>query len=295
MEQLLNQIEREFKNVQTIKERLFKVDMHQLRPSDIDLPPSNTYGIYRTDNNKLIGEGMKKGFSPCDLHLFFDTLINSVIQCGVEYDLNNIEYHEINGGEKVYFKIPYKSFEINTKMSGDIIQTWGVYSTGYDGRTPFLGSPLTLRPWCKNFANISSSDVQLKFKNTKSAQFKMLLLCDELLQVANNAEQYAKKLNEIASKPISKKDLNNFIKKVTGWNMEEYKSFNTKRKNILDRINENIAIELKNTGDNVFSLLQGVTRYASHEMANMEHSEILFNENTKKYLNNAHEFAFNFN
>ena len=59
----------------------------------------------------------------------------------------------------------------------------------------------------------------------------------------------------------------------------------------MDAINNSVAIEMQNTGANLFSLLQGVTRYTTHEAANGSEEKLMFTS-AAKTSDLAHQLIF---
>jgi hypothetical protein len=74
-------------------------------------------------------------------------------------------------------------------------------------------------------------------------------------------------LSKLAKKEVTQSQIDSILSKVIGYNQAEYKELTTRKRNILDRINQSVAIEQKDLGNNLYSLLQGITRYTSHDIS----------------------------
>ena len=59
----------------------------------------------------------------------------------------------------------------------------------------------------------------------------------------------------------------------------------------MDAINNSVAIEMQNTGANLFSLLQGATRYTTHEAANGSEEKLMY-ASAGKTSDLAHQLIF---
>jgi hypothetical protein len=173
-------------------------------------------------------------------------------------------------------------------MVGDVIESKLNFSTGFDGLTKFQVSVQTYRLWCSNGCGHWDNAVNLSFKNTISAQGKLMLFCDEIVRTIKSYEDYVTMLGKLAQNEIDQNDIDTVISKVTGYNLKEYKELTTRKRNILDKINEAVAIEIQNTKATQFSLLQGLTRYTTHELAKGNDEAFLFNSTVNRYNNKAH-------
>lgn len=273
-------------NIDLIKANLIDPIKLQLHSGMDGFESPDAYGIYRRDGGAPLGV-VGKQFEPCDLRLFLDTIVQSIQGCAENLDLSKLTYNEFKGGSKVVFTIPLKTFEIESPMAGDTLKTALNFSTGFDGLTKFKLSYQTYRKWCSNGCGSWKDAVNLSFKNTISAQGKMIHFCNEIMKAVTSTENHVKWLNELATKKVTKEDIDQAIQAVTGYNLKEYKEMSTRKRNILDKINEAVAIEIQNTKATQFSVLQGITRYTTHELANGSEEALLFNNTVNRYNEKA--------
>lgn len=223
----------------------------------------DTYGVYRKSGGPSLGV-VGKDFNPMDLNLFMDMVEQSCIQANL--DLTKIKYEELKGGAKVFFTIDLKDYQLKSPKKGDIIQTRLNFKTGFDGLTKMGLNFETFRIWCSNGAKGWQNDISLSMKNTINNQVKIMTFTDEIMKVAARVELNVAALDELFKIPVTKKQMDAFLTKLTGFDVKHYADLTTKRRNILDNINNAIAIEVDNTGMNQFSLLQGITRHTTHNV-----------------------------
>jgi hypothetical protein len=223
-----------------------------------------THGIYR-HTGELLGE-VGGVYVPPDLNLFLDLIVQSIEQCANWLDLDKLEYIELKGGSKIRISVPGPTLEVKTRMVGDAIATRLDFITGFDGLTKTSLGHFTKRLWCGNGAARWDKDVALSFKNTPGNQGKWPLFCDEIGAALGNLEVHIQLLNEAVKVTYTAAMRNRFITEVFGFSDADTE-LTTRKQNILGKVNACIAIEEANTGTNLFGLLQGVTRYTSHEMA----------------------------
>lgn len=286
---VLETIESQANHIETLKSQVLQAKKIQLHSGMAGFNSPDAYGIYKHTGGDVLGV-VGKDFSPMDLQLFLDAIEYSVLNSGLDLDLNKLTYNEYYGGAKIAFRLPMKKYEIATPMVGDVLETSLEFRTGFDGKTKMSLGFYSLRLWCANGAKNWRKDVDLAMKNTQGNTSKIAYFTNEIVKVAAMTEQHVQMLNKAALKQVKQSEIDAFMTELTGYNVAEYNDLTTRKRNILDAINEAVAIEMQNTGANLFSLLQGVTRYTTHNVAEGDMAKILYaraNElNTK-----AHELV----
>lgn len=247
----------------------------------------DTFAVYRHTGGKPLGV-VGDVYTPPDLNLFLDLIEKSINKCADWLPLDKIEYVEMKGGGKVRISIPGPKIEVKSRMVGDIVGTRLDFIAGLDGLTKTSLAYFVRRLWCANGASRLEEAESLSFKNTPGNQGKWLLFCDQILTVLAQTRDYGNFLNQTIKREVTQKDVDVFFKAVLGFTHTEYKEKSTKMRKIFDRINEAVAIEMNNTGDNVFGLLQGITRYTSHDYAKGNMDLLMF-DTPAKLTSKAHK------
>lgn len=271
----LEQLESQNSHIENIKNQVFTAKKVQLHTGMEGFDSPSAYGIYKNTGGGCLGV-VGETFEPMDLKLFLDAIHNSILSSGVDVDMSKLEYNEYYGGSKVSFRIPLKRYEVKSKMVGDVTDTYIDFRTGFDGKTKMSLGFYAYRLFCSNGCGNWQKDVDLSMKNTTNNQAKVITFTNEIMKVVSMTNNYVDLLNNATMKKIKQSDIDKFLTELTGYNVSEYKELNTRKRNILDSINQNIAIEMNNTGDNLYSLLQGITRYTTHEMAEGNEEKILY-------------------
>lgn len=277
MYNVLETIENSTKHINDLKTQVIKAKKVQLHSGIEGFNSPNNYGIYRNTGGDCLGV-VGDVFEPTNLELFLDAIETSVMQSGVEVDLTKLTYNEYYDGSKVVFRLPLKKYELQTPMVGDTMETAIEFRTGFDGRTKLSLGFFAYRLWCANGSKNWVKDVDLSMKNTINNQAKMFTFVNEIIKVVDMADAHANMLNLATKIVVNKAMVNKFITDVTGLNVADYNNLTTRSRNTLDRINQSVAIEMQNTGNNLFSLLQGITRYTTHDVANGDMQKILYNQ-----------------
>lgn len=287
--EFLQQIESAISNLQTIKNKVLQAKKIKLHTGIEGFESPEAYGIYKDTGGKPLGV-VGSQFEPMNLELFIDCIEKSVLSSNLELDLSKLTYHEYYGGAKIEFKLPFKKYQIQSPMVGDVLETSLSFRTGFDGRTKLSLGFYSLRLWCANGAKNWSKDVDLSLKNTFKNQSKVLYFTNEIFKAANDVENHINLLNNTTRLSVVQSDIDKFLTDLTGYDVKSYNDLHISQRNILDSINEAVAIEMKNTGATLFSLLQGVTRYTTHDLGK-EKSEVFLFERGAVLNQKAHSLA----
>ena len=279
------------KGIDNIRAQFIQAKKIQLNSGMEGFDSPDAFGIYRHTGGKPLGV-VGSVYEPPDLNILMDAIDQSVTDCGVGLDISKVEYSELKGGAKVRISIPGFRQEIKgSPMVGDVLNTRLDFMTGFDGLTKTTLSFFALRLWCTNGAANWQKAIDLAFKNTPGNQGKWLMFCDEIFRVLSHTRDYAAFLGTLATKQYTREERDAFFKKLLGYTEAEYKDLTTRKRNILDKINAAVAIEEQNTGTNLFSLVQGVTRYTSHDLAG-GNMDLLITDNPSELNKLAHQAAY---
>jgi hypothetical protein len=290
MESQLNSINSQFNALSAVRNQLFEAKKIQLHSGIEGFNSPNVYGIYKNTGGNALGV-VGDVFEPTNLNLFLDSIERSVLNSNLDVDLSKLTFNEYNGGSKVVFRLPYKKYEIKTPMVGDTLETNLEFRTGFDGKTKMSLGFYSLRLWCANGAKNWKKDVDLSMKNTLKNQAKLMYFSNELLTATNMIDSQVGFLNKAVNIQVNQSTIDKFLTELTGYDVKAYKDLSTKSRNILDSINNSVAIEMQNTGANAFSLLQGITRYTTHNLADGNMEKILY-ASASSMNENAHKLIF---
>jgi len=290
MQNLLATIENGASHIEALKSKVFTAKKIQLHTGLEGFESPEAFGVYKNTGGHALGV-VGKVYEPTDLHLFLDAIHHSVLSSGIDLDITKLEYREYYGGSKVSFVLPYKKYEIQSPMVGDTLETKLCFSTGFDGKTTASVNFSALRLWCKNGAKGWQKDINLTLKNTLLNQAKLLYFTNEIIKAVEGVDNYVGLLNNASKKSIKQSEIDAFLTALTGYNVAEKAELTTRKRNILDSINRAIVTEIQNTGASYFSLLQGVTRYTTHDLAKGDEEALLF-AHASQMSDKAHQLVF---
>lgn len=279
---MLGKFESQNNHIEGIRSQLIQPKKIQLHSGLEGFESPDAYGIYRHTGGDALGV-VGKVFQPMDLNVLLDSVVMSVAECcSADVDIEQLSYKEFKGGSKVAFELPLKSNQEikGSPMVGDLVSSSLLIQTGFDGYTKTSVSFLSFRLWCTNGATRKSA-IDVSFKNTLNNHAKVFMLADELITCINDTEAYVQQLGEFVKKKVKQSEIDAFLTKVTGYNVSDYSELTTRKRNILDKVNESVAIEMQNTGANLFSLYNGITRYTTHDLAGGNIEDILYSNANK--------------
>lgn len=268
---LIADLEQGFKAANETKSKLIERKLVQLVPNLEGFEAPTSFGVYRETGGAPLGV-VGKDYQPISLNNFYDTIEENCLECGL--DVSQIEYNEYKGGAKVSFSIPLKTKVLKSGASDDILDARLLFITGFDGMTKTSLNFETFRQICSNGMKGWAKDMSLSFKNTKGNMGKDTLLVKEIYKGLQAYESHVDFLNHVSQINISKSELKAFAMSVTGYKSDDVMT--TRKANILDRIVEDIEIEMQTTGQTAFSLLQGITRYTTHNLTGSGVESTLF-------------------
>ena len=267
IENILTQISGAQNNVELVQSKLFQVQKVQLHPNISGFESPLSYGVYKTTGGRPLGV-MGQQFEPMQPQDFLDSIIHTVHECGANLDLNTLEFKEFNGGESIEFSVKLPSLEFTNKAGFfDETQNRLTFSTSYNGTKSSSISLYTYRMICSNGMMGWAMQSALKGKNTIGGKAKVLTYCNEVVKIATESLVYSERLKALDSININSSQIEAFKLKLLGYNKASLlagEKPETKKFNILDKINESIELEFSRTGATAFGLLQGITHYTNH-------------------------------
>lgn len=289
-ENLTQQLSSEFNNIDKVREKLFTAKKIQLHSGMEGFNSPDIYGVYKNTGGNALGV-VGSTYQPMDLNVMLDSIVHSALECGQAVDLSTLDFKEYKDGSKVAFTLDLPTKEIEgSPMVGDIVSRKIEFRTGFDGKTKSSVVETFERLWCENGCTNTISQ-NVAFKNTINNHAKIYNLCAYIEQSEKNSDDFITNIGRLNEIEVNTRKINDFLQKVTGYNVREYKDLSKRKQNILDAINASVAIEMNNTGKTMFSLVNGITRYTTHDFAGQD-LEKLYYSSGATMNNNALNLAF---
>jgi hypothetical protein len=259
---LLDSISSGNANVNAIEAQLFNVVKIQLHPNIEGFNSPSAFGIYKDNGGDALGT-LGKDFNPTQPKFLLDNLVPCLIDANV--DLNKLTYNTFKDDKKISFRAPVKNIEfINKAKLHDITNVFVNLSTGFDGYTKTSLYLSIERLVCLNGMKATRTEFAVSFKNTKGNFGKASAICDDVVKAIEGVTTLEEGFKRLNSVDVKVADVDTFLLKVLGYNRKDYAELNTNKRNIFDRINESLGLEMARSGNTLWGMLNGVTHYTNH-------------------------------
>lgn len=267
-------LETQFANLAIVKEQLFETKLIQLHSGLEGFNSPNNFGIYKSTGGEPLGV-VGGTFAPQNLNLIFEVLTLSMVNA--DLDLSTLKFNEYKGGQIVEFSAKLADYTYDrSPIVGDIVSREINLRVGLNGRTKTTLNTYANRLWCSNGCTEKVDQTIVGFKNTKGNEFRAPALCGQLVETAKKSLEFHETLNRFLDRKVSTSQATNYLLRLLG--ETKFDELSTRKKNMLDDINQCVAIEKKALGANLFALYQGVTRWTTHEMAAGNVEDIKFSK-----------------
>jgi len=262
-ENYLNEIVSYYDNLQEIENKLFEVEKIPLVPSIEEgfFENPRVFGIYKKTGGRVLGvHGSRfEAMQPAEM---FKAIL-ATAQKYERFDLSKLTFKEYLGGEIINFDLQLEKIEFKNKAGvDDVTDVIVSFGTSYNGNLSNVINVKSFRYVCSNGLKVYGSDYKLKGKNTINGKIKALAYINEFGKILQNADNYKELLITLDKKEISDEQVKNIIYEVFDFKKSEKKQ--TRKENILKKVNESMEIEFERTGRTLYGVLNGFTYYSNH-------------------------------
>lgn len=286
VENFLERIENNSNRVEEIRNQLFRVkDISVPAPiiegaESVDNPKTK---LVYTDTGKYLGTAghIYESIQP---EKFLDSIVKTIIESDIDLDLDKLTYKTINDCKIIEFRLPVKTMGFtNARGKDDGSKLFLNFWTGFGGTSRTEIGLYSHRFICSNGMRIIKSETDLKVKHTSRMNEKALAFTQELVKTVAKVENTTKIWNEMNNKQVDSATTEAFARKMAKVKADEKISdLSTRKKNILNMVNEAIATEFQRTGANVWGLLNGATYYTNHLASGSENPDYVLTKSGAK-------------
>lgn len=220
-------------------------------------------------NGKFLGNvlGNYESIQPID---FFDTIVENCNECEVEgINLDNLECKFWDGEQKMEIRVdlPDLTFKLPNGNIDEVKKKLS-FLTGFGGKMRTIIGLYSWRQICGNgmHAWVEDENASMKAKHTKRKNSQVLEFCGEIyrqLEMSTIMDEQWKKMSTIK---VSNDQVEKYIDKVFG--IKDRKTMSTRMNSIIHDVNEAMAEEFAYGDRNIWTMLNGVTRYTNHMAVN---------------------------
>jgi hypothetical protein len=256
------------KQVEAIKKQLFTVSKYEVNEPRPNFEKPDCVTIY-DDGGRYLGQA-KKTYGILQPEHYFNSIISGLENEKSGFDFSKkIEYREINNGRVIEFKIPIKKINLNKYADRrDIVETFMLCTTSFDGTQSTRSAVLTQRLICTNGMVLNEKHAYNAFRHTDNMNIKALAVTEAMAKSLTpivEFKEFAEKLSEIK---LTQSDRNRIIERITGYSVKDYAKLHRAKQNILDGINNGLVFEKNNMGVNntAWSLFNAFTYHTNHDL-----------------------------
>lgn len=219
------------------------------------------HGLVRGDNNSILGHCQGSSYHVSQPKMILDTLKQFADKHGFEVARGGF----FNGGKKVFFQLKAPK---NILIGKNDVEQYIFAANSYDHSCRMSFGYTNTVISCSNTFNTALKDTRYRIKNTQSAEEKILEIPNLLEAYYDVQKEIDERLNVWSGISVPKgikEDLIAYLTK-TDKNMtkEQRDELSTRSKNILEGIEQAINKEVKEKGDTLWGLFNGITYYANH-------------------------------
>lgn len=242
--------------------------------------PTESFGLYRNDNNKWLGTVGKQ----YEL-MQNSTLAENIIEASMDIS-EKFRGGELYGGKKVY----YQAQLTDTQIANDTIKRYVTGLNSHDGSSS-IGFGFTNQVVvCQNTFHIAMKDVS-RFRHTASAKQRVELARQEINRMLKIESGLMDNYKRMADVKISTKVTKKVIADLFGFDEEDFHKntteFSTKKINEISVFKEILDSELNSHGQTLWGLFNAVTWKTNHQDAKEGRSleNVMLGSGYKKNLN----------
>lgn len=253
--------------IEAIKGSLFDVNKYEVNAPRGGFDKPDVVTIY-DENGRYLGKA-NSGYDVLKPLDFFSAIVAGLDSANFDYTKNKIAYKEVNKGKIIEFRIPLISHKLKVDADvNDIIDTYMLCSTSFDGTQASRSAILNDRLVCSNGMVIAEKKAFKTFKHTFNMNKNGLILTEAMAE----SNIYIDKFNEFAVKlskvKMTQAEQNRMIERITGYNIKDYATMHVARKAIIDGIQTGLEFEKDKTGSNntAWGLFNAFTYHTNHDL-----------------------------
>jgi phage/plasmid-like protein (TIGR03299 family) len=220
--------------------------------------PTESFGIYRNDNNKWLGTVGKT------YELMQNaTLAENIIEASMDIS-EKFRGGELYGGKKVYYQAQLQ----DSQIANDTIKRYITGLNSHDGSSSIGFGFTNTVVVCQNTFYMAMKEVN-RFRHSASAQQRVELAREEIRRVLKAESGLLDNYKRMADTKISTAVTKRVIADLFKFSEEDFdkdvKEFSTKKVNDLAKFNVILESELNSHGQTLWGLFNAVTWKTNHD------------------------------
>jgi phage/plasmid-like protein (TIGR03299 family) len=220
--------------------------------------PTESFGIYRNDNNKWLGT-VGKTYEMMQNA----TLAENIIEASMDIS-EKFRGGELYGGKKVYYQAQLQDEQI----ANDTIKRYITGLNSHDGSSSIGFGFTNTVVVCQNTFYMAMKEVN-RFRHSASAHQRVELAREEIRRTlkaeSSLMDNYKRMADTKISSVVTKRVIADLFKFLEEDFDKDVKDFSTKKVNDLSKFNKILESELKSHGSTLWGLFNAVTWKTNHQ------------------------------
>jgi phage/plasmid-like protein (TIGR03299 family) len=241
--------------------------------SAVDGLPTDSYGLFRNDNNKWLGT-VKDRYEPMQNSKLLHMLVEATDMLNLDVSKGGL----LSNGAKVFYQM-----ELTDEYIGNSgVKRYITASNSHDGSTSIGFGTTNTVIICQNTFHRAHRELA-KVKHTMNSGLRVKALADDLRLTLGFEQKLMEDFKRMADVPMNDEVVERLIKKLFPPVSETDKlsDLSTKTKNKLVLFADNLQTEINLEGKTIWGLFNAVTRYTNHTAAPIK------DESKQNYLMNG--------
>lgn len=237
--------------------------------------PTETFGIFRSDNNGWLGS-VGNRYEPMQNHELADTMVGIQDRFG-----GKIRGGDMHDGKRVFYQLSIA----DQTIGHDTLKRHITCLNSHDGSSSIgFGSTNTVVS-CSNTFHHAMRDLS-KFRHTASASERLALAVEEFKRAMDADEQLMERFKRFTEVKLDPTILERVMSNIFNVDMKAKQSeVSTRKINQITNFEKALAKETSEKGSTLWGLFNSVTYYTNHlEKAKADEHHLMFGSGYKKNL-----------
>lgn len=226
---------------------------------DGNLVSDNNYKMIIRNDNESVLSVMKKAYCPMSIANFEESAHRMAEISGFPL----LGFQEFKDGQITLAIL--ENTQENLQIGDFPIKDYLVMGSSFNGDKPFFVGTSTILIRCENaFSRINTIE---SVRHTKNSPQRREVLFGYLQNYFEERKQLYAKMTDMLSVPVNEAQKVNFVREVLAIpELVPGKELHSRTVNRIEELTQCIDGEMKDVGENVFGLFQGVTKYTTHHL-----------------------------
>jgi len=225
-----------------------------------EMSESDYFGLVRNDNDTVLGH-CKSNYRAFQNQLILETMMSFAKDNGLEVERGGC----FGGGKKVFLQLYIPD---DFRIGKDSLKQYIFAANTFDHSARLSFGYTNTVISCQNTFNRALKDTSIRIKHTESGENRIIELPTLFAEHLNLRKETNEMFSVWASKPATKKMAAELIAMLTktdaNMNPAQRAEMAVRTRNIVEGMEMSVNKEMKEKGDTMWGLFNGITYYANH-------------------------------